>query len=380
MDDTDISSHVNNLEPEGLSARDDARIVDAEMTAFKSADIATVDNLSASITAMNQSLISKQFAESIRVLNRPLFSQQFAESIRALTRPLFSQQFAESIRALNRPLFSQQFAESIRALNRPLFSQQFAESIRALNRPLFSQQFAESIRALNRPLFSQQFAESIRALNRPLFSQQFAESIRALNRPLFSQQFAESIRALNRPLVNNWHVASTVSLNVNPRVVTTREEPQTWPDSIGLGAEDHSLTGEKPCWFALFDALIKDDGLRRSCRSLFADGYYALAVQRAYIYIDNWVSNRSGRDDKDGADLMRTVFSPKNPVLKLNNLQSRSGENQQQGYMHIFEGAMIGIRNPRVHEYAIEDTPGEALEMLVLANHLMRMLTRCILA
>ena len=69
-----------------------------------------------------------------------------------------------------------------------------------------------------------------------------------------------------------------------------------------------------------------------------------------------------------------------NPVLKLNNLQSRSGENQQQGYMHIFEGAMIGIRNPRVHEYAIEDTPGEALEMLVLANHLMRMLTRSILA
>ena len=231
MDDTDISSHVNNLEPEGLSARDDARIVDAEMTAFKSADIATVGNLSASITAMNQSLISKQFAESIRALNRPLFSQQFAESIRALSRPLFSQQFAESIRAFNRPLFS--------------------------------------------------------------------------------QQFAESIRAFNRPLVNNWHVASTVSLNVNPIVVTTREEPQTWPDSIGLGAEDHSLTGEKPCWFALFDALIKDDGLRRSCRSLFADGYYALAVQRAYIYIDNWVSNRSGRDDKDGADLMRTVFSPK---------------------------------------------------------------------
>ena len=233
---------------------------------------------------------------------------------------------------------------------------------------------------MNQSLISKQFAESIRVLNRPLFSQQFAESIRALTRPLFSQQFAESIRALNRPLVNNWHVASTVSLNVNPRVVTTREEPQTWPDSIGLGAEDHSLTGEKPCWFALFDALIKDDGLRRSCRSLFADGYYALAVQRAYIYIDNWVSNRSGRDDKDGADLMRTVFSPKNPVLKLNNLQSRSGENQQQGYMHIFEGAMIGIRNPRVHEYAIEDTPGEALEMLVLANHLMRMLTRCILA
>ena len=33
MDETDFTNHVNNLEPEGLSARDDARIVDAEMTA-----------------------------------------------------------------------------------------------------------------------------------------------------------------------------------------------------------------------------------------------------------------------------------------------------------------------------------------------------------
>ena len=284
MDETDFTNHVNNLEPEGLSARDDARIIDAEMTAFKGAGQATVGNLSASITAMN------------------------------------------------------------------------------------------------RPLLSQQFTEAVRAMNRPLLPQQFTEAVRAMNRPLLSQQFTEAVRAMNRPPVNNWYVASTISLNLIPTVVTTREEPQTWPDSVGVGAEEHSLTGEWSYWFTLFDALIKDDGLRRYCRSLFVDGYYALAVQGAYIYIDNCVSELSGRADKDGADLMRTVFSPKNPVLKLNNLQGRSGENQQQGYMHIFEGAMIGIRNPRAHEYAIEDTPGEALEMLVLANHLIRMLKRSILA
>ena len=129
-------------------------------------------------------------------------------------------------------------------------------------------------------------------------------------------------------------------------------------------------------WLTQFDALVKDGGLRRCCRSLFADGYYSLSVQKAYIYIDNLVSKRSGRTDIYGADLMRTVFSPKNPVLKLNGLESRSEENQQQGYMHIFEGAMIGIRNPRAHEHELEDSPEEALEMLVLANHLMRMLNK----
>ena len=360
MNDTDMTSRVNNIETEGPSARDDAGIVDAEITALKGAGQATVGNLSASITAMN----------------RPLVSQQLVESIRAMTRPLVSQQLVESITAMNRPLVSQQLVESIRAMTRPLVSQQLVESITAMTRPLVSQQLVESITAMNRPLVSQQLVESIRTMNRPLVSQQLVESITAMNRPRFSQQLAETVGALNRPLFNTWYMESTVSLNLAPRVVTTREEHEIWSTSAVVEAEDYSLTEERSYWLTQFDTLVKDDGLRRSCRNLFSDGYYALAVERAYIYIDNLVSKRSGRSDKDGADLMRTVFSPKNPVLKLNNLQSRSEENQQQGYMHIFEGTMIGIRNPRAHVYDLEDSPEEALEMLVIASHLIRMLDR----
>ena len=36
--------------------------------------------------------------------------------------------------------------------------------------------------------------------------------------------------------------------------------------------------------------------------------------------------------------------------------------------------AMTGIRNPRAHESQLADTPESALEMIVLANHLMRKL------
>ena len=281
-------------------------------------------------------------------------------------------------------------AETIRAINRSLVSQQLSETIRAINRSLVSQQLSETIRAItiNRSLFSQQLSETIRAItiNRSLFSQQLSETIRAItiNRSLFSQQLSETIRAINRPLVNPWPMGPTPYLNPRTNsaltpamtVVTTQEEPQTRPDSLRFEDEDTPLIGEALYWLTQFDALVKDGGLRRCCRSLFADGYYSLSVQKAYIYIDNLVSKRSGRTDIYGADLMRTVFSPKNPVLKLNGLESRSEENQQQGYMHIFEGAMIGIRNPRAHEHELEDSPEEALEMLVLANHLMRMLNK----
>ena len=261
-----------------------------------------------------------------------------------------------------------------------------AETIRAINRPLVSQQLSKTIRAINRSLVSQQLSETIRAINRSLVSQQLSETIRAItiNRSLFSQQLSETIRAINRPLVNPWPMGPTPYLNPRTNsaltpamtVVTTQEESQTRPDSLRFEDEDTPLIGEALYWLTQFDALVKDGGLRRCCRSLFADGYYSLSVQKAYIYIDNLVSKRSGRTDIYGADLMRTVFSPKNPVLKLNGLESRSEENQQQGYMHIFEGAMIGIRNPRAHEHELEDSPEEALEMLVLANHLMRMLNK----
>ena len=301
---------------------------------------------------------------------------------------------AETIRAINRPLgISQQMAETIRAINRPLgISQQMAETIRAINRPLgISQQMAETIQAINRPLgISQQMAETIRAINRPLgISQQMAETIRAINRPLgISQQMAETIRAINRPLVNPWYMGTRDYLNPRtipasspaPRLITTEEGNQAELDPLHVDNEGCPPTGEGLYWLTQFDIFVTDDGLRRYCRNLIADGYYSLAVQKAYIYIDNFVSKRSGRTDKDGADLMRTVFSPKNPVLKLNKLESRSEENQQQGYMHIFEGTMMGIRNPRAHEHDIEDSPREAFEMLVIANHLLRMLKRSALA
>ena len=125
-----------------------------------------------------------------------------------------------------------------------------------------------------------------------------------------------------------------------------------------------------------FDLLVTDGGLRQTCRNLFMDGHYAEAVRKAYTYIDNQVRDKSGQVEKYGADLMHAVFSANKPLLKVNDLQTRSDRDEQKGYMEMLAGAMIGIRNPRSHEYDFVDRPEEALEMLVMANHFMRMLNK----
>ena len=58
------------------------------------------------------------------------------------------------------------------------------------------------------------------------------------------------------------------------------------------------------------------------------------------------------------------------PKLKLNSGVTSSEQNEQSGYMQIFAGCMTGIRNPRAHDSDWEDTEDRALQLLMLANHL----------
>jgi Protein of unknown function (Hypoth_ymh) len=58
--------------------------------------------------------------------------------------------------------------------------------------------------------------------------------------------------------------------------------------------------------------------------ALFKGGHYANAVEDACKVLDMLVQLRSKRNDISGTDLMQTVFSPKNPILKFNALQDRN--------------------------------------------------------
>ena len=290
------------------------------------------------------------------------------ESIAALNQPLFPPGLTRSIAALNQPLFPPGLMKSIAALNlRAVFPPGLTRSIAALNlRAVFPPGLTRSIAALNQPLFPPGLMKSIAALNlRAVFPPGLTRSIAALNQPLFPPGLMKSIAALNLRAVT----LPTAEYN---EVLDVRALPTDLTD--GNLALDRIVLGDDSewLWLILYDYQITDPDLHRISRKLFADGHYAIAVERAYVYLNNLVKDKAGLGDEDGVALMNRTFSPKNPILKLSSLSSTSERDEQLGYMQILTGVMLGIRNPRVHEHEINDTPQEALEMLGLANHLAR--------
>ena len=143
--------------------------------------------------------------------------------------------------------------------------------------------------------------------------------------------------------------------------------------AAGLGKQPAPAT-DSALGDATFDEIVDDDDLRAACRPLYMDGHYAQAVLEAYKCLNNFVKAATSQG-ADGASLMTHVFSAKSPLLAINSLANQSDRDEQTGYMRIFEGVMQGIRNPRAHEQFADD-PAIALELLALANHLMRMARR----
>ena len=67
---------------------------------------------------------------------------------------------------------------------------------------------------------------------------------------------------------------------------------------------------------------------------------------------------------------MNKLFSPNNPVLVFEDNSTDSGKNVQQGYMQIFSGSIVGIRNPKAHENQILNKES-AYKRIMLASLLM---------
>lgn len=102
-------------------------------------------------------------------------------------------------------------------------------------------------------------------------------------------------------------------------------------------------------------------------QELFEDGYHWEAVFAGAKALVNYVKERSGRDDIDGAPLMRSVFSKNQPILRFNELKDKTDLDEQEGMMHLFEGVALGIRNPGGHSFP-EGPEQRAVEYLSLIS------------
>lgn len=102
-------------------------------------------------------------------------------------------------------------------------------------------------------------------------------------------------------------------------------------------------------------------------RDLFLDGYHWEAVFAAAKALVNYVKERSGKHDLDGAPLVRAVFSRSSPILAFNDLANQTDLDEQEGMMHLYEGAVLGIRNPGGHDFP-EGPEQRAIQYLSLLS------------
>ena len=121
----------------------------------------------------------------------------------------------------------------------------------------------------------------------------------------------------------------------------------------------------------LFDSMQFHPKIVEASRKLFKDSHYTDAIFRAFTEVNNYVKAKTELE-LDGKALMSKVFRVDEPVIKLNNLNTQSERDEQEGFMFLFMGAMVGIRNPKAHDNIIQTDPLKTLEYLALASLLMR--------
>lgn len=118
---------------------------------------------------------------------------------------------------------------------------------------------------------------------------------------------------------------------------------------------------------AFLDYLNLHPRIADVANDLFQNGYHWEAVFAAAKALINYVKERSGQHQLDGAPLVRKVFSRNDPILSFNQLTDQTDTDEQEGMMHLLEGVILGIRNPGGHSFP-EGPQQRAVEYLSLIS------------
>lgn len=148
-----------------------------------------------------------------------------------------------------------------------------------------------------------------------------------------------------------------------------REEINALPEAASNAASEPVIQPDPvPSTLANLHPVIQ-----QAASSLYATGHYRQAILDAYIAVDNAVREKAQLTGS-GTRLMEVAFSPGNPVLKIGE-----SPEEQQGFMALFRGAMLAIRNPKAHSLGGTADAQRALEWLSFASVLLRNLEEAVL-
>lgn len=119
-----------------------------------------------------------------------------------------------------------------------------------------------------------------------------------------------------------------------------------------------------------FNIDLLSDRLKEKCKDQFNAGKFDDAVFNACKVVEVRTRELAQLENSDiGVRLMRKAFSPKFPILAYSKVAA-----EQQAIMELFS-SFIGIfKNAQSHRFVNIDVPETAFEILVIANHLLKIL------
>jgi len=114
--------------------------------------------------------------------------------------------------------------------------------------------------------------------------------------------------------------------------------------------------------------------IQEHCEGRYYSRQYSDAILTAYKVVLNEIKEVANIHDLDGKPLIEKAFSLSNPIIKLNDLATQSDKDEQLGFMMLFSGAAVGIRNPKAHDLVIQENGQKTLRYLTFASLLLERL------
>ena len=99
---------------------------------------------------------------------------------------------------------------------------------------------------------------------------------------------------------------------------------------------------------------------------------YTNAVKDSMIYLTELIREKSDLTE-DGIKLIEKAFHKSNPIIKINNFETKTERSIQEGISDILKGLYLFIRNPRTHN-KIDDTEKEAIKIILFVDHIISIL------
>lgn len=115
------------------------------------------------------------------------------------------------------------------------------------------------------------------------------------------------------------------------------------------------------------------------CRAELMQNDYFHAVFEASKGLAQRIRDMSGAEE-DGVKLVRKVFSPDQPILVFNSLNTETEKSEHRGFCYLLQGCFSMIRNPRAHvPKMLWEDDNDVADCFTLISFLHRRLDDCTL-